>query len=89
MISRTRGYLPHLEISEGTYFLTFRLADSIPAALLVNLKAERFLKKSARMPADLVLAKDEYDRKIEALLDTGAGECWLSDQRSKHCKYSC
>jgi hypothetical protein len=34
MNSRSRGYLPHIDTLEGTYFLTFRLADSLPATLL-------------------------------------------------------
>ena len=40
MNARTRGYLPHLDVPEGTYFVTFRLADSLPTALLVSLKTE-------------------------------------------------
>jgi REP element-mobilizing transposase RayT len=79
MNSRSRGYLPHLEIPEGTYFLTFRLADSIPSSLLVNLKAELFMKKGARTPEAMVLEKDQYERKINALLDKGRGDCWLNN----------
>jgi hypothetical protein len=38
MISRSRGYLPHFESSSATYFDTFRLADSLPTALLLSWK---------------------------------------------------
>ena len=40
MISRSRGYLPHLEIPQGTYLVTFRLEDSLPANLLIHWKKE-------------------------------------------------
>jgi hypothetical protein len=78
--ARTRGYLPHLEVPEGTYFVTFRLADSLPTALLINLKKEPLLKKSEQLP-NALLEKNKYVRKIELLLDTGAGECILRDPR--------
>ena len=79
MISRSRGYLPHLELSEGTYFVTFRLADSLPASVLIRLKEECFLSKAIQIPQNILLSKDEYHNKIEALLDKGSGECWLKD----------
>jgi REP element-mobilizing transposase RayT len=80
MSVRTRGYLPHLEIPEGTYFVTFRLADSLPTALLVDLKTEPLMKKSEQIPS-VFLEKNKYVRKIELLLDIGAGECFLRDPR--------
>jgi putative transposase len=41
-ITRTfhRRNLPHLYYNEGTYFITFRLHNSIPAAELARIKAE-------------------------------------------------
>ena len=80
MNARTRGYLPHLDVPEGTYFVTFRLADSLPTALLVSLKTEPLMKKSEQMP-NIFLEKNRYVRKIELLLDAGAGECALRDPR--------
>ena len=50
MDSRTRGYLPHLEVSKGTYFLTFRLDDSFPVSLLQKWKAELISKQSQQQP---------------------------------------
>ncbi len=79
MLSRTRGYLPHLELPEGTYFVTFRLADSLPASVLIRLKEECFLSKAFLIPQNILPSKDEYHNKIEELLDNGAGECWLKD----------
>jgi len=38
---RSRGYLPHLESDHAIYFVTFRLADSLPQELLTRLRQER------------------------------------------------
>ena len=81
MLSRTRGYLPHLETPNGTYFVTFRLDDSLPRELLNRWKQE--LEYNTRCnPPDL--RKDferEYRSKVESFLDTGAGQCWLKESR--------
>jgi hypothetical protein len=34
MTLRTRGYLPHLECAGSIYFITVRLAGSVPKAIL-------------------------------------------------------
>jgi hypothetical protein len=48
MIFRTRGYLPHLQISDETYFVTFRIEDSLPKALVIRWKNElEYQKKLA------------------------------------------
>lgn len=41
MIFRNRGYLPHLEDKGAMYFVTFRLAGTLPAEILANWKFER------------------------------------------------
>jgi REP element-mobilizing transposase RayT len=79
MYSRTRGYLPHLEVSQGTYFLTFRLDDSLPAALLQKWKTELMLKKAHQQKAYLL--DDEYETKIQSYLDTCSGNCWLRNPK--------
>ncbi|HTL51656.1 MAG TPA: transposase, partial [Planctomycetota bacterium] len=62
-----RGYLPHYESSSHTQVVTFRLADSLPAATVAKLAAN-----SKRMATDSV-----YRLKIETLMDAGYGACWL------------
>jgi DNA polymerase len=57
-----RGYLPHLNAEGGNYFVTFRLADSLPAAVLKDLEA---------------VPEKQRSRKVEEYLDAGHGECWL------------
>ena len=84
MIIRNRGYLPHIETQEGIYFVTFRLADSLPKAVLESWKAEREdLVQTARM-MNRSLSEHELKRlnylyldRIENSLDTGVGNCWL------------
>jgi hypothetical protein len=38
---RNRGHLPHWEREGGTYFITFRLADSLPQSVLKQISSER------------------------------------------------
>ena len=79
MLSRTRGYLPHPVSSEGIYFVTFRLTDSLPAKLLYQWKQELELRK--RQIKDEECAKgleDEYYMKVQGYLDESHGNCWLN-----------
>jgi len=80
---RTRGYLPHWERDSGTYFVTFRLVDSLPAEVLIRIAERKRILESARqsgrklLPVESVAIKELSSRRIEALLDAGAGECIL------------
>ncbi|MGD9587991.1 MAG: transposase [Pyrinomonadaceae bacterium] len=56
--------LPHFDGPEHPQFVTFRLADSLPAAV-----AEKLRKEAIDDPA--------YRKKIERYLDSGNGSCWL------------
>lgn len=58
------GHLPHLDAAGFTQFITFRLADSLPRAIIEKLKRE---------------ADDEvgFRKAIEEKLDAFMGECWL------------
>lgn len=58
----SRGYLPHFDSSETTQFLTFRLADSLPAEAI-----EKMRLVSGQIP--------DADR--DTFLDAGNGHCWL------------
>ena len=80
-----RGKLPHLKKEGAVYFVTFRLADSLPAHEVARLKHEREVilghARAARRP---LTWHDEqqllawYCDKVEALLHVGHGACWLS-----------
>jgi REP element-mobilizing transposase RayT len=62
----SRGYLPHFEQPGQLQSITFRLADSLPQAVLLELEA---------LPHNL---QEERRAEIEALLDRGHGECLLA-----------
>jgi len=64
MISRSRGYLPHIVNSQSTYFVTFRLADSLPTALLSSWQNELQHKRILDKPQSKEFFR-EYERKIE------------------------
>jgi REP element-mobilizing transposase RayT len=85
---RTRGYLPHLEGEQPVYFVTFRLADSLPRDLLDELGKERQVVERARRagttgPADSARLEKlrELLRKAERWLDRGLGACHMRDFR--------
>lgn len=85
---RYRGYLPHWERNRATYFVTFRLKDSLPQELLRNLNNQRLLLERARR-ANASVAADETIlrgmqallRKAERCLDRGLGPCHMRDSR--------
>jgi REP element-mobilizing transposase RayT len=80
-----RGQLPHLKREGASYFVTFRLADSLPAHEIARLKHERaaILNQARAAKAPLTWHEEQqllawYCDKVETLLDAGAGACWLS-----------
>ena len=76
MIVRTRGYLPHFEIPESTYFVTFRLDDSLPLSVVHQWKTE-LQQKLASHSGDPFLFKDEYQIRVNQYLDSFHGKCIL------------
>ena len=79
-----RGRLPHINKEGAAYFVTFRLADSLPA-----LEVDRMVRERAALLADAQAHKRPltwheeqqlwawYSEKVERLLDAGHGDCWL------------
>lgn len=59
-------YLPQLKAEGGIYFVTFRLADSLPQAALDELK---------------LIPKEARSKVIETQLDAGHGACLLSNPK--------
>ena len=83
---RDRGRLPHWEKDDATYFITFRLADSLPKSVLDRIESERqaIVKTAIGLRRDL--SADERTRikhlstpVIERFLDSGAGACHLQN----------
>ena len=88
----SRGYLPHVKREGARYFVTFRLADSLPKEFLLKIQGERAgalqryhtqreaaaALRSPPPPVDALNQIElEYRRKIERYLDRGLGACWL------------
>jgi REP element-mobilizing transposase RayT len=79
-----RGYLPHVKEQDATYFVTFRLADTLPGAFLASLRAEReeIVKRAAQMGREVSAyeerrLKELHSERIECHLDAGHGACLL------------
>lgn len=79
-----RGGLPHLKREGGTYFVTFRLAGTLPREVLVKLKTERetILQQALAAKRPLTWTEQEelfrwYSVRVDQYLDAGHGDCWL------------
>ena len=80
----TRNVLAHLKREGGAYFVTFRLAGTLPAQLIQKLKRERELILQQALVAKRPLTWHEqeelfrwYSRRVDAHLDAGHGDCFL------------
>ena len=88
---RSRGYLPHIEIPGAMYFITFRLADSIPKPYMRRLESECNIAlgrlnryNSCDNPHQRAKAWkiiNRYSRTLERYLDESHGVCHLKDPR--------
>ena len=81
----SRGVLPHLKREGASYFVTFRLAGTLPKDVLAKFKAEREAiitgTQAARRP--LTWHEQEelfrwYSMRVDKYLDAGLGKCWLA-----------
>jgi REP element-mobilizing transposase RayT len=79
-----RGRLPHWEKESATYFVTFRLHDSLPKSILERIDSEResIVKTAKQLDRELSLSERKKIQKlstkvIEQHLDHGAGACNL------------
>jgi REP element-mobilizing transposase RayT len=79
-----RGRLPHWEKESATYFVTFRLHDSLPHSLLDRIEAERRDIFQTANQLRRPLSSDECKKlrvlssvSVERYLDRGTGSCAL------------
>lgn len=70
----TRGYLPHFDAAGVHQAITYRLADSLPGAVVDRLEAEL-----SHLPEDERTRRRR--QRIDAWLDQGTGSCCLRDPR--------
>ena len=80
--------LPHWRVDGGTYAVTFRLADSLPAKVLQRWRIEReeieALAVAMGRPLtvyELARLKDLHSERVEEWLDQGHGSYALRDER--------
>ena len=83
-IVATQRNLPHWEVGQATYWITFRLADSIPQSKIAVWREEyeEWAKRHPQPWDDVVWA--EYDERfgdrLDKWLDAGMGSCALARQ---------
>lgn len=77
----TRHNLPHWQQPGATYFITFRMADSLPAEMLRELDTEREQWRLHQPPPLSPENEAEYHRlfsaRVDQWLDDGHGSCFL------------
>ena len=80
----SRGALPHLKRAGANYFVTFRLAGTLPREVLARLKHERQSIIQAALAANRSLTWQEqtelfkwYSERVDNYLDASHGDCWL------------
>ncbi len=90
--TETERNLPHWPQEAATYFVTFRLADSLPQSVAEAWREEREqwlraagLREASEVRTLPIARREEYRRlfstRLEEWLDAGKGECWLRDPR--------
>jgi REP element-mobilizing transposase RayT len=79
----TERNLPHWRQDGATYFVTFRLSDSVPQAKLARWRREQRSWLTANPQPWSEAQQEEYSRRfpqrIEAWLDAGEGSCVLEN----------
>ena len=80
----SRGALPHLKREGASYFVTFRLAGTLPREVLLRLKRERETIVEEALAQNRPLPWQEqkelfnwYSERVDHYLDAGHGDCWL------------
>ncbi len=84
-----QGNLPHWQQNDVWYFITFRLADSIPKERVEQLKVERdeWLKKHNKGEKKEFSKEDKreyyklFSKRVEEWLNAGKGSCVLKEER--------
>jgi REP element-mobilizing transposase RayT len=79
-----RDHLPHLKREGASYFVTIRLADTLPYAVLQRFKQERAAIMAHALAAKRPLTWNEredlfrwYSHRVDPYLDQGTGDCFL------------
>lgn len=92
-LERYERNLPHWRQEGATYFVTFRLADSLPQSKLTRLKSLREALEE-KIKANPAMSREERDKlwtdyaklslqKTETWLDSGMGTCLLEETENR------
>jgi REP element-mobilizing transposase RayT len=83
LVRKSRGRLPHWQLDEATYSITFRLRDSLPHHIAMTLFRDREQMLRMTMNAS---ERAEVDRlfglELDSHLDQGYGSCILREDRN-------
>jgi hypothetical protein len=74
---RSRGRLPHWEADRAIYFVTFRLADSLPRSVLQEFEAERQNILTAAKQAGRATLSPSDERRLEELSAKRSKRSWM------------
>ena len=83
----SRGYLPHWKAEGAAYFVTLRLAGSLPEHVLERIHNESRQKEQdpirpfRQIPPDEKRKLTDTSEKVEEYLDMGAGGCFLGQKQ--------
>jgi len=81
----TENLLPHWQQAGAVYFITFRLADALPARLLAQREDERTTWLRFHPKPWTLETEDEYHKRfsaaVERWLDAGHGSCLVTANR--------
>jgi REP element-mobilizing transposase RayT len=82
-------HLPHWRQDGATYFVTFRLSDSLPRSKLDELNSLRTEWVQRHPQPDTGAAREDLMRRVmtrvEKWLDQGLGSCWLREPEAAEC----
>ena len=76
-VMQSRRHLPHLRQEGVVYFVTFRMADSVPQERLREWREEQEARRRHAAPGDEDI--NRVQRQIELWLDRGLGDCTLEN----------
>ena len=74
---RSRGYLPHWEADDAIYFITYRLADSLPLSVVSRIREQYRADRVRGMSRPM--ASRRLSRRMNKYLRAESGECLLRD----------
>jgi REP element-mobilizing transposase RayT len=85
---RYGAYLPHWTKGSSIYSVTFRLADSLPRAVVEEWLAERtkIVRAAREMNRPLTEPEEKrlqhlFSEKVDKYMDAGRGACWMRQDR--------